>query len=47
VSNSEILDRLGVKVTDQDSVKVVSKQLENLEGYGIIRSSPKGWKWMK
>jgi hypothetical protein len=47
VSNNEILDRLGVKVTDQDSVKAVSKQLENLEGYGIIRSSPKGWKWLK
>jgi hypothetical protein len=47
VSSREILDRLGVKVTDQDSVKAVSKQLENLEGYGIIRSSPKGWKWMK
>ena len=31
----------------QDSMKTVSKQLENLEGYGIIRSSPKGWKWMK
>ncbi len=47
VSNDEILHRLCIDVSDQDEIKAVSKQLENLEGYGLVRSSPKGWKWLK
>ena len=47
VSNDEILHRLRVDVSAQGEIKAVSKQLENLEGYGLVRSSPKGWKWLK
>ena len=47
VSNDEILHRLRVDVSAQDEIKAVSKQLENLEEYGLVRSSPKGWKWLK
>jgi hypothetical protein len=45
VSSEEILSRLGLRASEYEAVKAVSKQLENLEGYGLVRSSSKGWKW--
>ena len=47
VSGDEILSRLRIDPSEQEAVKAVSKQLENLEGYGIVQSSPKGWKWVE
>ncbi|MBD3173448.1 hypothetical protein GF326_13375 [Candidatus Bathyarchaeota archaeon] len=40
-----ILNRLGIKPNQVESIKVVSKQLENLEAYGLIRKTGKGWIW--
>jgi len=42
-----ILEALGIKPTDSDLVKAVSSQLEDLEAYGMIESTSKGWKWKK
>ena len=47
VSSNEILSRLRIDPSEQEAVKAVSKQLENLEGYGVVQSSPKGWKWVE
>lgn len=47
VSSNEILSRLRIDPSEQEAVKAVSKQLENLEDYGVVRSSPKGWKWVE
>lgn len=47
VSGDEILSRLGIEPSEQEAVKAVSKQLENLESYSIVQSTPKGWKWME
>jgi len=47
VSSDEILSRLGIRSTEHEAVKAVSKQLENLEGYGLVKSFSKGWKWME
>ena len=47
VSGDEILSRLRIDPSEQEAVKAVSKQLENLEDYGVVRSSPKGWKWVE
>lgn len=47
VSSNEILSRLGIRPSEKEAVKAVNKQLENLEGYGLVRSSPKGWRWVK
>lgn len=47
VSSNEILSRLGIRPSEKEAVKAVNKQLENLEGYGLVRSSPKGWRWIK
>jgi hypothetical protein len=46
LSGDELLSRLGIEPTEHDVVKSVSKQLEILESYGLVRSSPKGWRWM-
>ncbi len=47
VGSGEILSRLGIDPSEQEAVKAVAKQLENLEGYGLVKSSPKGWKWIQ
>lgn len=47
VSSNEILSRLGIRLSEKEAVKAVDKQLGNLEGYGLVRSSPKGWRWVK
>lgn len=46
-SSGEILSRLRIDPSEQEAVKAVSKQLGNLEAYGLIQSSPKGWRWIE
>ena len=45
VDNDEILSRLGVEFSETESVKAISNQLSRLEGYGLVESSTKGWRW--
>ena len=47
LNSGEILSRLGIKPTEHEAVKAISKQLENLEAYGLVQSSPRGWRWVK
>ena len=46
-SSEEILSRLGVKPRGQEAVKAISVQIENLERYGLVRSTSKGWIWVE
>jgi len=46
-SSEEILSRLGVTPREPEAVKAVSIQLENLQRYGLVRSTSKGWIWVK
>jgi len=46
-TSEEILDRLGIGAKESEAMKAVSKQLENLEAYGLVRSTGKGWMWKK
>ena len=43
----EILDRLKIDPNNTDIVKGISNQLENLEGYGLIKKTSKGWRWIE
>ncbi len=45
VDNDEILSRLGINTGEIESLKAISSQLSQLEAYGIIQSSTKGWRW--
>lgn len=47
VSSEEILRRLRIQPSETEAVKAVSKQLANLEAYGVVKSLPKGWKWVE
>jgi chorismate mutase len=45
IDSYELLEELGIDPNDSDLVKGVSKQLENLEGYGLVTSTQRGWRW--
>ena len=45
LTSEEILGALGVKPGEHEMIQTISKQLENLEKYGLVQSSPRGWKW--
>jgi hypothetical protein len=47
MTDVEILQYLGIDPTEEDAVKAVSVQLGNLEAYGIVKSTPKGWRWIE
>ncbi|MHA2358033.1 MAG: hypothetical protein ACXABK_04625, partial [Candidatus Heimdallarchaeaceae archaeon] len=47
VSNDEILTRLGIKPSEHETIKGISKVLEILKAYELIRYSPKGWRWIR
>jgi predicted DNA-binding protein len=47
ISSDDILSRLGIDFSEHEAVRSISKQLENLEIYGLVRSTPRGWKWVK
>ena len=40
-----ILRRLQVKPTNTEVIKSVSTQIENLEAFGLLRNTGKGWIW--
>lgn len=42
----KILEALGIDPRESELVKAVSKQLEELEGYGFIKAEAKGWRWI-
>jgi len=44
-SADEILTRLNIERSDVDLVKAINAQLENLEAYGLIDYSGRGWRW--
>jgi hypothetical protein len=41
-----LLEELGIDPREADLVKAVSKQLEELEGYGMVKAEAKGWRWI-
>ena len=45
VTGDQIFSYLGIDPSEHNAVKGISKQLENLEAYGLVKSSPRGWKW--
>ena len=44
-STEELLTRLRIKQNETEAIKAISRQLENLEAYGLARSTMKGWIW--
>jgi len=44
-TQEQILAHLNIDASDSDLVKAVGKQLEALEGYGLLEYKGRGWKW--
>lgn len=43
--NDAILSRLGIRPHETEAVKAVSSQLQRLQAYGLVKATPRGWKW--
>lgn len=46
VDGYRLLDLLGVKPNEAETIKAVSKQLEELEAYGLVKTDGKDWQWI-
>jgi hypothetical protein len=46
VDGYRLLEQLGIKPGEPEATKAVSKQLEELELYGLIKADRKGWRWI-
>jgi hypothetical protein len=47
VDSDRLLEDLDVDPRQTDLVKGIRAQLDNLEAYGLIESTPRGWKWVE
>lgn len=45
ISADELLRRLDIDPSQTDLVKGIDTQLQRLEEYGLVRSTPQGWVW--
>jgi hypothetical protein len=45
IDNYRILEALGIDPKDSELVKAISHQLEDMEAYGMVTSTSRGWKW--
>jgi hypothetical protein len=46
VDSYSLLEQLGINPSDADLVKSVSNQLEDLEAFGLVASTSRGWRWI-
>lgn len=46
IDSDHLLRQLRVSPRETDLVKAVSKQLENLEAYGLVEKTRRGWRWV-
>jgi len=46
IDSYNLLEKLGIDPRESDLVRAVSKQLEELEGYGMIRAEGRTWRWI-
>lgn len=46
LSSDEILRRLRIKPADIRGAQAIRMQLENLVAYGLVKATPRGWRWV-
>ena len=47
VNEEALLRMLNIQEGEKELIKLVRRELEALEGFGLIRKSSKGWKWIE
>jgi len=45
VDSYKLLEELGIDPSDTEVVKAISNQLEDLESYGLVTSTKRGWRY--
>jgi predicted nucleic acid-binding Zn-ribbon protein len=45
LDSAELLQDLGIDPRESELVKAVSRQLNNLEAYGLVSATKRGWRW--
>ncbi|MCJ7443960.1 MAG: hypothetical protein MUO26_05435 [Methanotrichaceae archaeon] len=45
-SGSEIMKSLHIDPKDSDAIKIVRKQLQELQDFGLIKEEARGWRWI-
>lgn len=46
LDSCKLLEELGIDPNDSQLVKAVSKQIEELEMFGLVTSTQRGWRWV-
>jgi hypothetical protein len=46
VGSYQILELLGIRPDEPQAIKAVSKQLEELEKFNLVKADGKGWQWI-
>lgn len=46
VDSDHILQELGIEPKDTEIVKAVNRQLANLQAYGLVEPTARGWRWI-
>ena len=46
VDSYRLLEALGIDPRESELVKAVSKQLEELEGYKLVKTDGRSWRWI-
>lgn len=46
VDSYKLLEELGIDPKNSDLVNAVSKQLEEMEAYGLVTNTSRGWRWI-
>jgi len=44
-SSGDLLEKLRIKPSDTQGVRAIHLQLENLQAYGLVDATPRGWRW--
>ena len=44
-NDQDILKGLNIDPKDGDVIKIIARQLEELEKFGLVKRGPKGWQW--
>jgi hypothetical protein len=46
IDSYRLLEEMGIDTNESDLVKAISRQLEDLEAYGLVSSTSRGWRWI-
>jgi hypothetical protein len=46
-SDQDLLKSMHIDQNDIDAMKILSRQLEELQAFGLVESGSRGWRWIK